>query len=240
LLDNRRRDRADWLPINAFPCFNARKPAMQSSSVILFDLDGTLTDPKAGITRSVQYALQHLGQPVPSEDDLEWVIGPPLRASFLKLVGEELADDGVRLYRERFGATGLFENELIAGIPQVLEHLQANGKRMFVATSKPEVFAVKIVDHFNLSGFFERVYGSELDGTRVDKRDLLPHIQSQEGFASHQAVMIGDREHDVIGAKAINVPTIGVRWGYGSDEELTAAGVHRLVDHPSEITSLLL
>jgi phosphoglycolate phosphatase len=213
---------------------------MQSTPVILFDLDGTLTDPKAGITRSVQYALETMGQPVPSEDDLEWVIGPPLRASFLTLVGEEWADEGVRLYRERFGVTGLFENELIDGIPQLLEQLQADGKRMFVATSKPEVFAVRIIEHFGLNRFFERVYGSELDGTRVDKRDLLPYIQSQEGFASHQAVMIGDRKHDVIGAKSIQVPTIGVRWGYGSDDELKAAGVHRLVDHPSEIATLTL
>lgn len=213
---------------------------MQSTSVILFDLDGTLTDPKAGITRSFQYALKNLGQPVPSEDELEWVIGPPLRATLVKLVGEDLADEGVRLYRERFGVTGLFENELIPGIPHVLDHFRSAGKRLFVATSKPEVFAVQIVEHFKLTPYFERVYGSELDGTRVDKRDLLPHIQLQEGFASHEAVMIGDREHDVIGAKAINVPTIGVRWGYGSDAELTAAGVHRLVDHPHEITSVIL
>ncbi|MFZ4787637.1 MAG: HAD family hydrolase [Beijerinckiaceae bacterium] len=213
---------------------------MQSTPVILFDLDGTLTDPKAGITRSFQYALESMGQPVPSEDDLEWVIGPPLRASFVTLVGEQLADDGVRLYRERFGVTGLFENELIDGIPQLLEQLQADGKHMCVATSKPEVFAIRIVEHFGLSRFFGRVYGSELDGTRVDKRDLLPYVQQQEGFASHQAVMIGDRKHDVIGAKSIHVPTIGVRWGYGSDEELVAAGVHRLVDHPSEIATLVL
>jgi phosphoglycolate phosphatase len=213
---------------------------MQSTSVVLFDLDGTLTDPKTGITGSVQYALEQLGRPVPSQDELEWVIGPPLRASFLRLVGESLADDGVRLYRERFGATGLFENELIEGIPELLDHLKAKGKRMFVATSKPQVFAVRIIDHFKLDGFFEHVYGSELDGTRVDKRDLLPFIQQQEGFDSRDCVMIGDREHDVIGAKAIRAPTIGVRWGYGSDEELKAAGVHRLVDHPSDIAKVIL
>ena len=137
-------------------------------------------------------------------------------------------------------AGGRFEYLLIDGIPQLLEQLQADGKHMCVATSKPEVFAIRIVEHFGLSRFFGRVYGSELDGTRVDKRDLLPYVQQQEGFASHQAVMIGDRNHDVIGAKSIHVPTIGVRWGYGSDEELVAAGVHRLVDHPSEIATLVL
>jgi len=208
---------------------------MARETLILFDLDGTLTDPKPGITGSIQYALERMGEDVPHADELEWTIGPPLRLNFVKLVGEARADEGVRLYRERFGETGLFENRLIDGIPALLESLHAQGHKMVVATSKPHVFASRIVTHFGLDPYFSTVYGSELDGTRVDKRDLLRYIQRKEQLRSDRAVMIGDREHDVYGAKAIEIPTIGVRWGYGSDEELQQAGVHVLVDAPHEI-----
>ncbi len=210
---------------------------MVRHSVILFDLDGTLTDPKPGITGSIQYALERMGEPVPHADALEWTIGPPLRMNFVKLVGEERADEGVRLYRERFADTGLFENSLIDGIPALLESLCADGHRLVVATSKPHVFASRIVSHFDLDPFFSHVYGSELDGTRVDKRDLLRHIRDLEQINPQRSVMIGDREHDVHGAKAIQIPTIGVRWGYGSDSELQQAGVAALVDSPHEIKS---
>lgn len=208
---------------------------MSHETLILFDLDGTLTDPKPGITGSIQYALERMGETVPDADDLEWTIGPPLWLNFVKLVGEARADEGVRLYRERFGETGLFENRLIDGIPALLERLNAQGHKMVVATSKPHVFASRIVTHFGLDPYFSTVYGSELDGTRVDKRDLLRYIRTQENLRPDRAVMIGDREHDVYGAKAIAIPAIGVRWGYGSDEELQQAGAHALVDAPHEI-----
>ena len=208
---------------------------MARPALILFDLDGTLTDPKPGITGSIQYALERMGEPVPHADELEWTIGPPLRLNFVRLVGEARADEGVRLYRERFGETGLFENRLIDGIPELLHTLQAQGHQLVVATSKPHVFASRIVEHFGLAPYFTTVYGSELDGTRVDKRDLLRHIRSLEQLHPARSVMIGDREHDVHGAKAIDVRTIGVRWGYGSDEELQKAGAYALVDSPHEI-----
>ena len=137
---------------------------------IFFDLDGTLTDPKPGITRSIQYALDRLGQPtIPTEDELTWCIGPPLRASFVKLLGGETsADLAVALYRERFSDVGLYENSLYAGIRDVLSALRASGRRLFVATSKPHVYATRIIEHFDLRRHFERVFGSELDGTRAE------------------------------------------------------------------------
>lgn len=212
-----------------------------SVSTAVFDLDGTLTDPKPGITRSVQYALEKLGRPVGDADDLLWMIGPPLRQSFVALLGSEAeADEAVRLYRERYGVTGLFENEVIAGIPALLDGLADAGIRLFVATSKPRVFAERILAHFGLADRFASIHGSEFDGTRTDKRDLLRHVVASEGIAAPAAVMIGDREHDAIGAREVGMPAIGVRWGYGSDEELLAAGVVALVDTPADIARLVV
>jgi phosphoglycolate phosphatase len=141
---------------------------------IFFDIDGTLTDPKPGITRSIQYALDKLGQQtIPTEEQLTWCIGPPLRASFVKLLGDEAsADLAVAHYRERFSDIGLYENDVYAGVRDVLTALQQSGRRLFVATSKPHVYAERIIDHFELRRHFERVFGSELNGTRADKSDL--------------------------------------------------------------------
>jgi phosphoglycolate phosphatase len=209
--------------------------------IALFDLDGTLTDPKTGITRSVQYALDKLGQPVPDADALAWMIGPPLIASFTKLLGgPEDAPEALRLYRERFGVTGLFENEVYEGIPALLRDLRERGIRLFVATSKPHVYARRILDHFDLSQFFSEIYGSELDNRNADKRDLIRHILDQERFDPVQAVMIGDREHDAIGAKANGLASIGVTWGYGSRQELLDAGVACLVDAPQDLAEPIL
>ncbi|MBB3021175.1 phosphoglycolate phosphatase [Microvirga lupini] len=209
--------------------------------IALFDLDGTLTDPKTGITRSVQYALERMGRPVPEADELTWMIGPPLIAGFTKLLGmADEAPEAVRLYRERFSDVGLFENEVYAGIPAVLRILQDKGIRLYVATSKPHVFARRILDHFELSRFFVGIYGSELDNRNADKRDLIRHILEQERFDPAQAVMIGDREHDAIGAKANGIMSIGVTWGYGSREELLAAGVACLVDDPQALEELVV
>jgi phosphoglycolate phosphatase len=211
-------------------------PTTSSARVVLFDLDGTLTDPKVGITRSIQYALENLGRPVPDADSLTWMIGPPLLASFATILGSDAqAVEALRLYRVRFSDVGLFENEVYPGIPDLLARLRARNLRLFVATSKPHVFALRIIEHFALGGFFAAVYGSELDNRNADKRDLLRHLVATEGFDPARAVMIGDREHDAIGARAVGMPAIGVTWGYGSREELTAAGVVRLVDRPDEL-----
>jgi phosphoglycolate phosphatase len=204
---------------------------------IYFDLDGTLTDPKPGITRSIQYALQKLDHPtMPTEDELTWCIGPPLRASFVRLLGAETsADLAVTYYRERFSDVGLYENGVYDGIGEVLTSLCASGHRLFVATSKPHVFAERIIDHFGLRDHFERVFGSELDGTRVDKSHLLEYALKQASVDPAKTLMIGDRSHDMVGAKNNGMKGIGVLYGYGSRDELLEAGAHHVCATPGAI-----
>ncbi|MBR0795632.1 HAD family hydrolase [Bradyrhizobium jicamae] len=209
---------------------------MPTEPVIFFDLDGTLTDPKPGITGSIQYALRKLDRVVPSQDELTWCIGPPLRASFAALLGgEELADRAVELYRERFSDVGLFENSVYPDIEHVLAALHETPRRVFVATSKPHVFAARIIAHFGLSDYFEHVFGSEFDGTRVNKVDLLGYAIEQTGVDPAHAVMIGDRSHDVIGARRNGIRAVGVTYGYGSAEELIEAGASHLCASPRAV-----
>jgi len=213
---------------------------MPTEPTLFFDLDGTLTDPKPGITGSIQYALEKLGRPVPSQGELTWCIGPPLRASFVALLGgEELADRAVALYRERFGDVGLFENSLYPDIPAVLATLARPPRRLFVATSKPHVFASRIIEHFGLAGYFEHVFGSELDGTRVHKGDLLAYALTETGVDPSQALMIGDRSHDVLGARANGMEAVGVTYGYGNPEELIEAGASCLCGSPGALPQVI-
>ncbi|MFO1107950.1 MAG: HAD family hydrolase [Bradyrhizobium sp.] len=205
---------------------------------IFFDLDGTLTDPKPGITGSFQYALEKLGRPVPAADELTWCIGPPLRDSLVILVGEEDADRGVTFYRERFGDVGLYENSLYPGIEATLAALKPR-MRLFVATSKAHVFADRIIDHFGLRPYFDHVFGAELDGTRVHKRDLLAFALERTGTDPARAVMIGDRSHDIVGARQNGIDGIGVLYGYGSRDELTGAGAVHLCATPGAIADHL-
>ncbi|MBN8989613.1 MAG: HAD family hydrolase [Rhizobiales bacterium] len=204
---------------------------------IYFDLDGTLTDPKPGITRSIQYALQKLGHPaIPTEDELTWCIGPPLRASFAKILGgEDHADRAVSLYRERFSDIGLFENAVYDGINEILTALSQSGQRLFVATSKPHVYATRIVEHFGLRHHFEHVFGSELDGTRVDKSDLLQYALKVAAVDPAKTLMIGDRSHDMVGAGNNGMKGIGVLYGYGSRDELIGAGALHVCATPQAI-----
>ena len=202
-------------------------------TAIYFDLDGTLTDPKPGITRSIQYALGKLDRPVPPEDALSWCIGPPLLPSLKKLLGDdELAKRALLLYRERYSDVGLFENHVYSGIEDVLSVLSGAGRRLFVATSKPGVFADRILAHFKMTAYFERVFGSELDGRRSDKSELLSHALQATGVDPGQAIMIGDRMHDMIGARNNGMTAIGVLYGYGDRQELTEAGAHHLCATP--------
>jgi phosphoglycolate phosphatase len=204
---------------------------------IYFDLDGTLTDPKPGITRSIRYALQKLDHPViPTEDELTWCIGPPLRASFFRLFrGEDSADRAVSLYRERFSDIGLYENSVYDGISEVLATLSQSGHRLFVATSKPHVFAERIIDHFGLRRHFEHVFGSELDGRRADKSHLLEYALKTTAVDPSRALMIGDRSHDMVGAGNNGMKGIGVLYGYGNRDELIGAGALYVCATPGAI-----
>lgn len=209
---------------------------------LLFDLDGTLTNPFLGITNCIQYSLEKLGRTPPSPDDLRWCIGPPLRESFFSLLETDdpaLADEGVALYRERFGDVGLFENEVYPGIPECLDTLQAAGYGMSVATSKPQVYAKRIVEHFELSHFFSSIDGAELDGTRTEKPKLLSYILDRYGYDRSEIVMIGDRRHDVEGAIANGVYPVSVLWGYGSHEELEEAGATTFAESPGQLAKLI-
>ena len=185
---------------------------------LLFDLDGTLTDPFVGITRSVQYAMEKLGRAAPQADDLRWCIGPPLKLAFATLLDtddEAAMDEGVRLYRERYSTIGKFENRLIAGIPEMLAVFVDQGYFLSVATSKLKTYAGDIIDHFDLRRHFHVLHGSELDGRNAAKGDLIGHILATERIAAANALMIGDRSHDIVGAGASGMASIGVLWGYG-------------------------
>ncbi|AXS40844.1 HAD family hydrolase [Breoghania sp. L-A4] len=207
-------------------------------SRVLFDLDGTLTDPFPGITGSIRYALERMGAPVPEADALRWCIGPPLPGSFALMLGTEdtdTLDRAVGFYRERFSDTGLFENVVYDGIPEMLEDLISDGFSLYLATSKPLVYASRIVTYFGLQRYFAGLYGSELDGTRAEKTALLAHVLDREGIAPQDAVMIGDRKHDLIGARANGVTCIGVTYGYGARAELEAEGPCALADTPEDV-----
>jgi phosphoglycolate phosphatase len=209
---------------------------------VFFDLDGTLTDPKPGITECIRYALSGLGRTPPPNDELTWCIGPPMPQSLGRLLDttdDALIARGLALYRERFGAVGLFENALYPGIPEAVAAVRAAGFATYVATSKPHVYATRIVEHFGLATLFDRVYGSELDLTRVDKADLIGYALAREGLDPARVVMIGDREHDMIGARRNGVRAIGVTYGYGSEAELRAHGAARLAHEPGDIPGLV-
>jgi phosphoglycolate phosphatase len=209
---------------------------------VLFDLDGTLTDPFVGITSSIRYAMEKLGRVAPAAEELRWCIGPPLKGAFLRLLDtsdEQLADEAVRLYRERYRTVGKFENSVIAGIPEALERLRGDGFQLFVATSKLASYAGDILDHFELRQYLSALYGSQADGTHAEKEDLIRNLLMVESIPSGRAVMIGDRSHDVLGAKANGVPAIGVLWGYGDREELAGAGAISIAEMPEEIPAMV-
>jgi phosphoglycolate phosphatase len=210
---------------------------------LLFDLDGTLTDPFEGITKCIQYSLLSLGRPSPPRESLRWCIGPPLKNSLSQLLAsddDQLTEEAVAAYRERFGVVGLYENDVYPDIPEMLGGLKEMGHTLFVATSKPTVYAERIIDHFDLWPYFIRIYGSELDGTRVDKTSLIAHILQNESIASSETFMIGDRKHDIIGAKANGIHGFGVLWGYGTREELEASGAYACIAEPHELAGALI
>ncbi|PZO38719.1 MAG: HAD family hydrolase [Pseudanabaena frigida] len=207
-------------------------------NTVLFDLDGTLTDPKVGITTCIQYALDCLGYHPPEIDKLLWCIGPPLKVSFANLMqtsDASLIERAITFYRDRFATIGLFENVLYPQIPETLQAIRSEGYQTYVATSKPHIFAKRIVEHFELSSLFDGIYGSELDGTHTDKGELIHHILSTENLAPAKTIMVGDRSHDTIGAKKNQLLAIGVTYGYGTEEELNNHGADLIVNSPLEI-----
>jgi phosphoglycolate phosphatase len=208
---------------------------------ILLDLDGTLVDPKPGLIGSVQYALERLGQPVPPPDELLWLIGPPFRISFPKLLGSaDRVEEAIAHYRERYLDGGMYDAVVYDGVPGALAALRAAGHRLIVATSKPHRYARPIVEHFGLAAHLHAVHGPELDGTNDHKVDLIAHILREEGVAPETALMVGDRELDVTAAARNGVSAIGVTWGYGSPAELTGAGAAVLCQSPAALADAVV
>jgi len=208
---------------------------------ILFDLDGTITDPKEGITKSVQYSLKNFGIIVDDADTLTHFIGPPLRDSYKKYYGfsDAETETAVAKYREYFSEKGIFENTLYSGMDILLKNLHDAGKQLIIATSKPTIYAKQILEYFKIDLYFDFVSGSELDGRRSKKSEVIQYALDNMNISStEKAIMIGDREHDIIGANEIGMDNIGVLYGYGNLQELTDAGVTYIaksVCHLSEL-----
>jgi len=206
---------------------------------VLVDLDGTLLDPKPGLIGSVQYAMAQLGHPVPPAEELLWLIGPPFRVSFPKLFGTpDLTEAAIAHYRESYRNGGMYDAIVYDGVPAALDALLDAGCRLFVATAKPHTYARPILERFDLARRFAGIHGPELDGTNDHKADLIAHMIAQHGVRAHSAVMIGDREFDVIAAARNGIPTVGVTWGYGSHAELETAGA--LCHTPANLASAVI
>jgi len=209
---------------------------------VLLDLDGTLTDSGPGITRCIVHALERLGHPAPAPARLREWIGPPLADSFRSFFGaghEHLVPQAIAAYQERFSMVGMFENEVYPGIPELLAQLRRRGYRLRVVTSKPTVFSERIVRHFDLAEHFAGVHGAELDGTRGEKRELIARVLETERIPARAAVMVGDRSHDIVGARTNGVPSIGVLWGYGTIDELRQAGAGAIAATPGDLIAAL-
>ena len=207
---------------------------------VIFDLDGTLTDSGEGITKCVRLALEHFGIPVKNLDDLRFFVGPPLRDSFVKAgVPEDKVEEAIAVYRSRYTNVGLFENTPYSGIRELLEKLTALGYRLFVATSKPEAMAVRVLKKFDLFRYFERVCGATMDKSRDSKSAVIAYLLA-ECSNGENAIMVGDTAFDVIGAAEHKIPTIGVSWGYGNAEEMKAAGAVSIANTPDELYFLLV
>jgi phosphoglycolate phosphatase len=206
---------------------------------VLFDLDGTLTDPREGITRCIQVSLTRLGRKAPSEDDLLWCIGPPLRESFAQLLESnetELLDLALYYYRERYSEIGIYENRVYPDIVPALRKIRESGYRLFLATSKPAIFAARVLDHFDLTQFFHGIHGSEKDGSLCEKADLVAHIIKTWNLDPCVTLIVGDRVHDVIGGKRNGIMTAIVSYGYGSRREIEAAEPDFVFESPSELS----
>ena len=216
---------------------------MKEYKYILFDLDGTLTDPAVGITTSVAYALEKFGIKVDDISTLNHFIGPPLLDSFMEDYGftEDQAKNAIEYYRERFRVKGLYENIVYDGILGMLKELKKSGKELILATSKPEPFAKEIMQHFGLDKYFLFIAGSNFDGTRTAKSEVIEYALENAGVIDKTScIMIGDRKHDIAGARKTSLDSIGVLYGYGSREELESAGATYIAETVDDITKLII
>lgn len=210
---------------------------------ILIDLDGTLTDPKVGITGSARYGLAKIGHAIDENTNIDWIIGPPLKASLAKILNvaldDDLAEQALLGYRERFSVTGLFENEVYPQVAETLAALKQQGYKLFVATAKPTVYAQQILEHFELAPFFCKIYGSELSGERTNKGDLIAYILEQEQLVAAECIMVGDREYDILGARRNGMDSIGVTYGYGTQDELAQAQPKAQIESFADLIQLI-
>ncbi|MCP0912087.1 HAD-IA family hydrolase [Acinetobacter pseudolwoffii] len=210
---------------------------------ILIDLDGTLTDPKVGITTSARYGLEKVGHPISDEINIDWIIGPPLKASLAKLLNIEtdhiLAEQALMAYRERFAVKGLYENHVFEGVAETLAELKRRGYCLFVATAKPTVYAKQILEHFDLAQYFTEIYGSELNGDRTNKGELIQYILEQQHLKAEGCIMVGDREYDILGARRNGIKSIAVTYGYGSADELQRAQPEYKIENFDDLLDFL-
>ncbi len=209
-------------------------------ATLLFDLDGTLTNPELGIVSCIEHAAQSLGRVAPPREQLRQYIGPPLHISLATLLNTDdpaLVQLALTRYRDRYSTIGLLENTLYPFVPDGLAALRKAQHRLFVATSKPTLYANRILGHFNFSGYFDRIYGAELTGERSDKGELIAFIIETEGLDPRTTWIVGDRSHDIIGGIRNGIRTIGVRWGFGSDAEFIEAKADFIVDDMAQILS---
>lgn len=218
-------------------------PSPEIPDAVLFDLDGTLTDSAPGLISCIGYALDQMGIEHPDEETMRTFLGPPLWVTFRDHFGLDEAQvvRAIELYRERYHDTGMFENTVYDGIQDTLETLRDANIRMAIATSKPEYSATRILEHFDLAQYFEFIGADDLEGTRASKTKVIAHVLANTGLdpTTQRLTMVGDRRHDVEGAAAHGIDTIGVLWGYGDREELTSAGAHRIVATPADLTAVL-
>jgi phosphoglycolate phosphatase len=209
---------------------------------VIFDLDGTLLDSKPGILAGLRHALSELGHELPADQALDWAIGPPLAevmVQLLKPFGDARVEQAVLCYRSWYATTGLFDARPYPGIPDLLEQLTRQSKSLFVGTSKRTVFARTVLEHFGLASRFRAIYGAEPHGRFDKKADLLSHVLAVEGLEPAQTVLVGDREHDVVGGRANALRVVAVTYGYGSREELVSAGAVVFCDSPNQLAALL-
>ena len=210
-----------------------------TQKAIFFDLDGTLTDSGEGIINCASLALEHFGLAVPSRQEMRVFVGPPLDQTFIKFgVPADKTEEAIRVFRSRYVPIGIFENHPYPGVRELLEKLKAKGFRLFVATSKPEEMALKVLTRFDLAQFFEKICGATLDGSRIEKSDVIAYLLKQVDSIEN-TVMVGDTKFDVLGAGEHGIPTIGITWGYGEETDMVRAGAIAIAHSTEELLTLL-